>query len=182
MAACYYIFSFLQIGHSADWIVLLFLCWLNNFPLGPVVPLWSLGSISCLSSMFSSQYQDQNQIWSVAHSITHCGLGGCQQFTFLPLCTNPDNVLMLPALLWENVNINQSDMPKELCILSLRVGRVVSAATVKRNQHLGLSSCQKKELKSVCIYLHNSDISLCLATVRKHCVIPFFFCFQTDWT
>lgn len=157
MAACHYIFCFLQIGHSADWIVLLFLCWLNNFPLGPVerctvVPLWSLGSICCFSTMFSSQYQDQNQIWSEAHSITHCGLRGCQQFTFLPLCTNPENVLMLPALLWENVNINQSDMSKDLCIPSLRVGRVVSAATVKRNQHLGLSSCQKKRAKK-CLHL-----------------------------
>lgn len=36
-----------------------------------------------LPSVFSAQHQNQNHIQSAAHSITYCGLSGCQHLTFL---------------------------------------------------------------------------------------------------
>lgn len=79
----------------------------------PDEALWVLSV--AFTSASSAQYQNQNQIWSaVAHSITYCGLGGCQHRTFLPLWTNADSVFWCCLLCGtENGEINQPDMPQE---------------------------------------------------------------------
>lgn len=166
MAAFHFVFGVLHTGHTAR---------------------STLARAPCLSHALSvffwkrfplpAQHQNQNQIWSAAHSITYCGLGGCQRLTFLSLWTNPDSVLMLPALQRQNGKINQPDTPKRAS--SRRTGRIVSAARVKRDQLF--SSC-RQQIKNffflyICVLL-----SVSLGILWKHYITPFFLFNKMEWT
>lgn len=107
--------------------------WLNVLMFGSLI-FWA-ASVARPLCFLSAQNQNQNLMWSEAHSITRCGRSGCQRLTFLPPWASTDIVLMFPAVLLENYKMSQSDVPKETRVSSRWAGRIVSAAAVRRNQH-----------------------------------------------
>lgn len=125
--------------------------------------IWSLGSVCCLSYVFSDiRYEVQHipsltLVWVAADSLPSCP---CEQIQTMFWCC---------LLCSGKTTINQTDRvvrPRMVDRLNLFLqrwsSRISTWAVVNKKK-------QKKWFCNCFIHL----VSVCLAKVRKHCVIPF---------